>query len=728
MSIEYIADRNLFHIKTLNSSYIFRVRKEYVLEHLYYGKRIDALRGIEHLSDENYFGATLHAIDAELAEEKLSTGRMCVEYPFYGSVDMRQPAFHAVYNDGSRVTKMFYVAHKIFPGKPTLDGLPATYASEDEAQTLEITMFDSMTGLKLVYRYTAFEALDVVTRSVTAVNTGKFGINIKKIMSCSVDFDSSDYDFIHLHGEAWRECEIERKPLVSGEIRINSARGASSHLHSPFFALAQKNTTEDNGEVYGFSLVYSGNFELGAEVDSLKNTRAYMGINSFDFNWLLDSGESFTTPEAVMVYSKSGLGAMSRSFHNLYRNNLARGKYKNSIRPILINNWEATYFDFNEEKILDLASKAKELGIELLVLDDGWFGKRNDDKTSLGDWYTNSNKLPDGIDSLAKKVTDIGIKFGLWFEPEMVSPDSDLYRKHPDWCLHIDGRAKSMGRNQLILDLSRQEVCDYIVSAVSDVLKCGNISYIKWDMNRNFTEIGSAVLAPERQSEVAHRYMLGLYGILERIKTGFPDVLMEGCASGGGRFDAGMMHYFDQFWTSDNSDATDRVKIQYGTSLVMPNLFMGAHVSAVPNHQTGRTVPFETRGLVAMCGQFGYELDITKTSEIEVEEIKKQIQLYKKIRTIVQLGDLHRIKSPFDGENTVVEFVSKDKKSVCLFCFTRMCQVQYNSDKVKLEGLMPNSVYKCEDEEYSTDFLENFGFDIQKFNDHSGKLFLFELI
>ena len=453
-----------------------------------------------------------------------------------------------------------------------------------------------------------------------------------------------------------------------------------------------------------------------------------MGINSFDFNWLLDSGESFTTPEAVMVYSKSGLGAMSRSFHNLYRNNLARGKYKNSIRPILINNWEATYFDFNEEKILDLASKAKELGIELLVLDDGWFGKRNDDKTSLGDWFTNTNKLPDGIVSLAKKVTDIGIKFGLWFEPEMVSPDSDLYRKHPDWCLHIDGRAKSMGRNQLILDLSRQEVCDYIVSAVSDVLKCGNISYIKWDMNRNFTEIGSAVVAPERQSEVAHRYMLGLYGILERIKLGFPDILMEGCASGGGRFDAGMMHYFDQFWTSDNTDATDRVKIQYGTSLVMPSIFMGAHVSAVPNHQTGRTVPFETRGLVAMCGQFGYELDITKISEIEAEEIKNQILLYKKIRTIVQFGDLYRIKSPFDGENTVVEFVSKDKKSVCLFCFTRLCAVQYNSEKVKLKGLMPNAVYKCEDKEYSTDFLENFGFDIQKFNDHSGKLFLFELI
>ena len=728
MSIEYIADKKLFHIKTLNSSYIFRVRKEYVLEHLYYGKRMDDLSGIENLSDENYLGATLHAIDAEFEEEKLSTGRLCAEYPFYGSVDMRQPAFHAVYNDGSRVTKAFYVDHNISSGKPSLDGLPSTYASEDQAQTLELTMQDRVTGLKLVYRYTAFEKLDAITRSVTAVNTGKCGINIKKIMSCCVDFDSNEFDFIHLHGDAWRECEIERRPLVSGEIRINSARGASSHLHSPFFALAQKTATENCGEVFGFSLIYSGNFELGAEVDSLKNTRAYMGINSFDFNWLLEVGESFTTPEAVMVYSDMGMGGMSRTFHDLYRSNLARGKYKNSPRPILINNWEATYFDFNEEKILNLASKAKELGIELLVLDDGWFGKRNDDKSSLGDWFTNTEKLPEGIESLAKKVTDTGIKFGLWFEPEMVSPDSELYRKHPDWCIHIEGRPKSMGRNQLILDLSRQEVCDYIVEALSNVLKCGNISYIKWDMNRNFTEIGSATLPSTRQSEVAHRYMLGLYGVLERVKSAFPDVLMEGCSAGGGRFDPGMMHYFNQFWTSDNTDATDRVKIQYGTSLVMPSLFMGAHVSAVPNHQTGRTVPFETRGLAAMCGQFGYELDITKISESETEEIKNQTQLYKQIREVVQFGDLYRIKSPYEGELTALEFVSKDKKTVCLFCFSRLCRVQYNSEKIKLEGLLPMATYKCGDKKFSTDFLEKFGFDTEKFADHTGKLFVFEAI
>ena len=476
MSIEYINDKQLFHIKTKNSSYIFRLRKGYALEHLYYGDRIDDIQGIEYLSDNNFLGATLHAIDSEFADEKLSTDRLLQEYPFYGSVDLRCPAFHAEYIDGSRVTKMQYSEHKIFSGKPKLNGLPSVYAKNDEAQTLEITMSDSVTGLKLVYRYSAFDMLDVITRSVTAINTGNSEIMLNKIMSCSVDFDSSDFDFIHLHGEAWRECEIERRPLVNGEIRISSARGASSHLHSPFFALANKNASEFEGEVFAFSLVYSGNFELGAEVDSLKNTRAYMGINSFDFKWLLECGQSFTTPEAVMVYSSTGFGGMSRTFHDLYRNNLARGKYQNTVRPILINNWEATYFDFNEEKLLNLASKAKNLGIELLVLDDGWFGKRKDDTSSLGDWYTNIDKLPDGIASLTKKVTKIGIKFGLWFEPEMVSPDSELYRKHPDWCIHIEGRENSMGRNQLVLDLSRQEVCDYIVSSVSSILNCGNIS------------------------------------------------------------------------------------------------------------------------------------------------------------------------------------------------------------------------------------------------------------
>ncbi|MGN0180175.1 MAG: alpha-galactosidase [Monoglobaceae bacterium] len=727
MSIEYISDKELFHIKTKNSSYIFRLRKGYELEHLYYGERINDTRGIEFLSDDNFLGATLHAIDSEFTEEKLSTDRMLREYPFYGSVDLRCPAFHAEYRDGSRVTKMKYLGHKIFSGKPELDGLPSVYAKSDEAQTLEITMADSFTGLNLIYRYSAFEELDVITRSVTAVNTGNSEITLDKIMSCSVDFDNSDFDFVHLHGEAWRECEIERKPLVNGEVRISSARGASSHLHSPFFALANKNTTEFEGEVFAFSLVYSGNFELGAEVDSLKNTRAYMGINSFDFKWLLESGQSFTTPEAVMVHSSNGFGEMSRTFHNLYRNNLARGKYQNAVRPILINNWEATYFDFNEEKILNLASKAKELGIELLVLDDGWFGKRNDDTLSLGDWYTNTDKLPEGIASLAKKVTEIGIKFGLWFEPEMVSPNSELYHKHPDWCIHIEVREKSLGRNQLVLDLSRKEVCDYIVSSVSDILSCGNISYIKWDMNRNFTEIGSSALPPKRQSEVAHRYILGLYNVLERIKTAFPDVLMEGCASGGGRFDAGMMYYFNQFWTSDNTDAIDRLKIQYGTSMVMPSMFMGAHVSAVPNHQTGRTIPLETRGLCAMCGQFGYELDITQISDDEADEIKNQIELYKNIREVIQFGDLYRLKSPFDGEKTFFEFVSKDKARVCLFYFTHSCAVQCNTEKIKLKGLKPDSAYKCNKQIYSAEFLERFGFDTENLQDNSGKVYLFEI-
>ncbi len=726
MPIIYDSVRKLFNLKTPNSSYIFRLNGDYILQHLYYGGKIEDVSGIENISDEAYKGATLHAVDAEYKEEGLSTGRMLQEYPFYGSTDLRIPAFHASYTDGSRVTKMKYISHRIYKGKPVLKGLPSTYVEKvDDAETLEITMFDKVTGLKLIYNYTAFSYIDAITRSVVVVNEGTDIVNIEKIMSASVDFDKSNYDIIHLHGDAWRECTIERKSLVSGEIKISSARGSSSHLHSPFFALVSKNSNEESGEAYGFSLVYSGNFEAGVEVDSFDNTRAYIGINSFDFNWCLNPDESFVTPEAIMTYSANGIGGMSKSFHDLYRKNLARGKYRDKVRPILINNWEATYMDFNEEKIVDIATKAKDLGIDLIVLDDGWFGKRNDDKSSLGDWRANKEKLPNGIEGLAEKIESLGMKFGLWFEPEMVSPDSDLYREHSDWCVHIKSRNKSMGRNQLILDLSRTEVCEYIISAISEILKCGKISYIKWDMNRNFTEIGSAKISSRQQKEVAHRYILGLYSILEKIKKDFPDVLMEGCASGGGRFDPGMMYYFNQFWTSDNSDGVDRASIQYGASLVMPVMFMGAHVSAVPNHQNNRMTPMKTRGLVAMCGQFGYELDVTKLSKEELKEIKEQINLYKRIRQTVQFGTMYRLKSPFEGNDTVFEFVSPDKCEICIFHINKLCMVQKNPERVKLRGLEQNGKYSDDSGNiYSSEYLLNFGLFLSNLDDFSSELII----
>lgn len=727
--ITFDEKKHIFHITTPCSSYVIRLNGEYIAEHLYYGKKLSNLTGLSDYDDT--FVPAFSAIDDEYREQRVSTDFVLQEYAFYGSCDLRKPSFHAVYEDGSRITKMKFASYTIYAGKPKLSGLPATYIKDDdEAETLELLFKDDLTGLELTYVYTAFSQFDAITRNIKVRNTGKTKINIKEIMSCNIDFSRDDFDFIHLPGAWCRERHIERQSIISGRTHIESRRGSSSHHHSPFFALAEKAATETQGEVYGFSLVYSGNFEAGVEVDSYGNTRAYMGINSFDFNWLLEKGEEFTTPEVVMVYSGNGIGEMSRTYHKLYRTRLARGKYKDKERPVLINNWEATYMNFTEEKIIDIAKAAAKAGIEMLVLDDGWFGKRNDSTSSLGDWFPHKEKLPDGVSGLAKKVNELGLKFGLWFEPEMVSPDSDLYRAHPDWCLHVDGRSKSRCRNQLMLDLSRKDVCDYIVDSVCKNLESAPISYVKWDMNRNMSEIGSANLPPERQAEVAHRYVLGLYNILERIMQSFPDVLFEGCSGGGGRFDAGMMYYFDQYWTSDDSDAVERMYIQHGTSLVMPTAFMSAHVSAVPNHQVGRVTSFETRGSIASCGQFGYELDVTKMTEEELNQIKMQIERYKQIRDIIHNGNMYRIMSPFDGEQCVWQFVSEDKKKTVVCCGSINAKAEQRSKAIKLCGLNSQSTYKLlgADKVYSGSVLMNYGMLSKPQNDFSAELFVFEEI
>ncbi|MBC2478280.1 alpha-galactosidase, partial [Clostridium beijerinckii] len=474
------------------------------------------------------------------------------------------------------------------------------------------------------------------------LNCGKEDLKLQRALSMSIDFNNSNYDFLHLHGAWARERHMERTPLLIGTQSIESRRGSSSHNQNPFIALLSKDATEEHGDVYGFSLVYSGSFLAQAEVDQFETTRISMGINPFDFSWLLKPKESFQTPEVVMVYSSQGLGEMSRTYHRLYRKRLCRGVYRDKTRPILVNNWEATYFDFNAEKIESIGKAAKELGIELFVLDDGWFGKRNGDESSLGDWVVDKNKLPNGLEDLANRINNLDLQFGLWFEPEMVSPDSDLYRAHPDWCLHVPGRYRTQGRNQLVLDLSREDVCDYIIDSLSKILNSVNISYIKWDMNRNMTEIASALLPPERQRETAHRYMLGLYKIYEKLTTAFPNILFEGCSGGGGRFDAGILYYMPQIWTSDDTDAVERLKIQYGTSIVYPISTMGAHVSAVPNHQVHRNTSLKMRGDVAMLGNFGYELDLTNFNDEEIETVKKQVETYKELRELIQFGDMYR--------------------------------------------------------------------------------------
>lgn len=727
-------DKQIFHLQTPKTSYIIGIRSGVLLEHLYWGSRVDSLEGMEFSRNSS---VSFAAINDELSETQgVSTELLPQEYSFYGSCDMRKPAFHAIYGDGSRITKMSYVSHKITAGKPKLCGLPATYTENDsEADTLEILMRDELTGLEIVCRYTAFNEYDAITRSVDIINNGSTPVSLDSVMSINVDFARDGFDMITLPGAHGRERSIERRKVGTGTTKVESRRGSSSHHESPFFALLDPYADEKHGDVYGFSFVYSGNFEAGAEVDTYGATRAFMGINSFDFAWLLNPGESFYAPEVVMVYSNSGLGEMSRNYHKLYKNRLARSNFRGKERPIVVNNWEATYFNFNEEKILDIAKTAKSAGIEMFVLDDGWFGHRDSDNSSLGDWYEDKKKLPNGISGLAKKVNDLGLSFGLWFEPEMISVDSDLYRTHPDWCLHVNNRPRSESRQQLVLDFSRSDVCEYITDSLCKVLKSAPIEYVKWDYNRNMSCIGSALLPPERQAETAHRYMLGLYKVLDDVISAFPDVLFEGCSGGGGRFDAGMMFYFDQYWTSDNMDCVDRMHIQHGTSLVMPSAFMGSHVPA-PTHRMGRVSPLESRGFMAMCGQFGYELDMTTMTEEELDVVREQVKVYKSVRETIHNGDMYRLMSPFESDHTAWEYVSEAKDKAVLMYFTVSSKNSYPNVYVKLEGLDPNGLYKLTSSEkiydkgeiYNGSVLMNRGISLWYGYDCQSMMLVFEKV
>ncbi len=691
MSIIFDESTHSFHLQAGNTSYILQVYKEGYLAHLYWGRKIrkPAVDEMLVLRSRCSFSPNPDPMDTMFSLDTFPQ-----EYPAYGNTDFRTPAYSLQLENGSTITDLRYESHEIFKGKPMLSGLPATYVeSEDEAQTLELVMRDSLTRLKVVLSYTAFENQDVITRSARFINEGNTKLKLLRALSMSVDFGENDYDFMNLSGAWTRERHIERNPLSTGNKSIESRRGASSHQHNPFIALLSKDATEDHGEVYGFSLVYSGNFLAQAEIDQYQTTRVSIGINPFDFSWLLEPKEEFQTPEVVMVYSSGGIGEMSRTYHKLYRTRLCRGEFRDTVRPVLVNNWEATYFDFNAEKIEAIAKVGKELGIELFVLDDGWFGKRDNDKSSLGDWGVDTKKLPNGINDLATRVNNIGLEFGLWFEPEMVSPDSDLYRAHPDWCIHVPNRTRSEGRNQLVLDLSREEVCNYIISTVGSILKSAPISYVKWDMNRNMTEIGSPSLIAERQRETAHRYMLGLYKVMDSITKAFPKVLFESCSGGGGRFDPGLLFYMPQTWTSDNTDAVERLKIQYGTSIVYPVSTMGAHVSAVPNHQVNRNTSLKMRGDVAMCGNFGYELDLTRFSEEEKEAVKLQIAEYKQLRQLIQYGEMYRLLSPFEGNESSWMFVSEDKTEALVTYFRVLAVPNAPIRKLKLKGLKRDMEY-----------------------------------
>ena len=692
MAITYNEATQIFTLQTAGSTYQMMVGRYNILQHLYYGRKVEGST-MDYLlwsSDSGFSGNPYEAG----SDRTFSLDIQPQEYPSAGVGDYRTSCIEVVNPDGTRAADFRYVSHEITAGAYKVTGMPAVYDENGESSTLTILMKDVATDLELVLKYGVFEKEDVITRAAELRNTAKGTISLEKMLSVCLDMGFGEWEMIHFHGRHAMERQMERTPLCHGTVSVGSRRGTSSHHHNPSLILCTPQTTEDAGDCYGMAFVYSSNFLAGAEVDQMGQTRVVMGIHPENFCFRLEPGETFETPQVIMSYSGSGFTQLSHNFHRIISDHICRGKYKYARRPILINNWEATYFNFDEENILKIASQAADLGIEMLVLDDGWFGKRNDDNSGLGDWYVNLEKLPANLSSLSEKVNAMGMKFGLWFEPEMISEDSDLYRAHPDWALQIPGRKPNRSRFQLVLDMSRQEVRDYLFERMSDILSHAHIDYVKWDMNRSMCDIYSASLPKEKQGEVYHRCMLGVYELLERLTAAFPDLMIEGCSGGGGRFDAAMLYYSPQIWCSDDTDAIERLDIQYGTSFLYPVGAVGSHVSACPNHQTGRITPFATRGVVAMAGSFGYELDLNTLPEEEKEQVKKQVADYKKYYELVHQGDY----APGDGKEFVAwSFVSADKKQALFNLVITHVRANNKPIFVKLKGLDASAKYRLED-------------------------------
>ncbi len=684
MAIYINEEKRLFHLTAGGFSYVLYADDNGHLNNLYWGAALPD-GDFTCLMEGYWDGASFDLKSARLPHEIPTRGTGYYGLPCAGTLGSR----------GDDVCVLTYDGYEVFKGKKKPEGLPAVYTeSEDEADTLVILLSDKLTGLKVKVRYSVLNRFGALTRSMELVNGGEEELTLTHMLSASVPLYGNDYDVIYLNGGWAKERSVMRESVGRATTRIESQRGASSHEYNPFLAVCDKNADENRGNVWGMTLVYSGSFVGTCEVNQMGNTRLSMGLNPEVCRWALGKGETFFTPEAILVYSGEGLNGMSHIFHDIIRRRIVRGVWRDKVRPILINNWEATYFGFNEERILKIAKKAAECGIELFVLDDGWFGKRNTDNCSLGDWVVNKEKLPCGIDGLAKQINGMGLMFGLWFEPEMVSPDSDLYRAHPDWCLHAEGRARTEARQQLILDMSRTEVQDYVIKALSDVLGSANVGYVKWDMNRNMTEYFSEGRQNKHQLETQHRYMLGLYRVLDVLTTRFPEVLFEGCSGGGGRFDAGMLYYMPQIWTSDDTDPVERTRIQYGTSFVYPPSSMGAHVSASPNHQTGRETSITTRAHVALSGNFGFELDLNKLTDEEIAELKGVIELVKRTRSTLQSGTFTRLESPFDGGYAAWQFVSPEKDSALLFMMKRNARPNTEAHRFFMKGLDRDAVYE----------------------------------
>ena len=704
MPITFDSEKRIFKLDTATSSYIFEIYEENYIVHLYYGAKIPDCN----VTQLKYRGSfpSFSPNNINVSDPMFSPDVTPLEYSGEGTGDFRSAAVAVRNADGNNSTDFRYKSHKIYGGKPAIEGLPALYVENDaDAQTLELLAEDSVTGVQAVLYYTVFENLGAMTRSVKIINASDRPVEIEKVYSSCVEFHTHDYELLTLYGKWGKERSLERRALAHGRQLVSSKRGSSSHHHNPFAAIVDKGATEDYGSAYGFNLVYSGNFAFEAEVNQFAGTRVLMGINPDGFGWKLEPGSSFSSPEVVMVYSANGIGEMSRIFHRLYRKHLIRGKWKDIKRPLLINNWEATGMEFTGEQLVTFAERAAELGIDMLVMDDGWFGNRDSDRCALGDWTVNEQKLGGTLSEFIEKINALGLKFGIWYEPEMISRDSELYRAHPDWCIHVPGREKSIARYQYVLDYSRQDVRDYIFGEMYKVLSANKIDYLKWDFNRNLTEVGSAQLPPERQKEVFHRFVLGTYEVMDRLTKAFPDMLIENCSGGGGRFDPGMLYYSPQIWTSDNTDPIERLSIQFGTSMCYPASTMGAHVSA--SRRTG----YETKGNVALWGSFGYELDPNKFTEEDKRIVKQQVSEYHKYYDVIHFGDLYRLISPSENPfRAAWEFVSEDKTEALLTSVV-MRKPEDRALFIKLKGLDPDKYYIDEDthEVYSGALLMNAG-------------------
>ncbi|WP_156020855.1 alpha-galactosidase [Streptococcus ruminantium] len=700
--INYQESTSLFHLQSVDFSYVLQVLENGLLVHRYFGKKVN------HFSRDN----KITYLDRAFSPNPISKDRtfsldtLPLEYSSNGLGDFRTSAIE-LRNEKGTSLDLRYKDHRIFVGKKDLVGLPASFGGEEEVETLEIDLYDELIDVTVTLTYSLFSRANYLTRSAL-IQTGREATHIEKALSMTLDLPHKDFTIHTLTGRYGYEKEWTRTPLTQGKYSVGSIRGASSHSRTPFIALADPDASEDAGEIYTAQLVYSGNFIAFAETTALHTTRLGIGLNDEKFNWKLEAYSSFQAPEALLSYTSKGFTGLTKDSQNFVRHHLVRGNWAHKERPILINNWEATYFDFTEEKIVDLAKSAKETGIELFVLDDGWFGKRNSDTCSLGDWVENRQKLPSGLNGLAKKITDLGMKFGLWFEPEMVSEDSDLYRTHPDWTIQTTGRSHTYSREQLVLDLSKDEVCDYLIESVSSVLQSANISYVKWDMNRNITNIPE-LQANHEKHEFYHRYILGLYRVLETLHQRFPEILFESCSGGGGRNDLGLLYYMPQAWASDNTDAIGRLSIQDGTGLIFPSIAVGSHVSAVPNHQTGRITSLATRGNVAMLGNLGYELDLHALTKDDLQEIEQEVKNYKSIRHTVQFGDYYRLKKT--NNTHAYNYVNEDKSQVVFTFIKILSQPEAPLLHVKLKGLDEKALYYSKelDASFYGDELMNIG-------------------